>query len=131
MNVKKNILIVTDGAESTVKMAEALAVVLKGSKVTVKDAAYFEGIDLLPVDAFFIGCEVPTPSSFGYIEELLQHINLAGRSCGVFSPGSKQAAQYLARIIRDSGAALNPAPLFAAGRKDLNAWAEKVIANNF
>ncbi|MDR2619347.1 MAG: hypothetical protein LBC62_10795 [Treponema sp.] len=130
MNVKKNVLIVTDGVEPTVKMAEALAAVLKGSKVTVKDAASFEGNDLLPADAFFIGCEVPKPPSFGYIEELLQHINLAGRSCGVFTPGSKQTAQYLERIIMDSGAALNPAPFFAAGQKDLNSWAEKVIANN-
>jgi hypothetical protein len=131
VNVKKNVLIVTDGAESTVKMAKALAATLKGSKVTVKDAACFEGVDLLPVDVFFIGCEVPKPSSFGYIEELLQHINLAGRSCGVFTPESEQAARYLERLIRDSDAVLNPTPLFAADRKNLNFWAKKVIANNF
>jgi menaquinone-dependent protoporphyrinogen IX oxidase len=126
VDAKKTVLIVTDGAGSTAKIAESLAAVLTGNNVTIRAAADFAGTDLLPADAFFIGCEAPKPASFGYLTELLQHINLSGRPCGVFSSGSEKAARYLARLLKDSEAALYPEPC-PAGRV-LKAWAAKVIA---
>ncbi|AEF82842.1 hypothetical protein [Leadbettera azotonutricia] len=134
MKAAKTILIVSDETESASKMAEAIAAVLKGNKVTVKKAEAFTGTDLLPADSFFIGCEKPNPPSFGYLAELLQHINLAGRTCGIFAPaasGSEKAVKYLAGLLKDCEAALNPKPLLAENAKDLKAWAESIIANNF
>jgi flavorubredoxin len=112
----KTILIVSDGTESASKMAEAIAATLKGNKVTVKKAESFTGTDLLPADSFFIGCEKPNPPSFSYLAELLRHINLAGRTCGVFAsaaPGSEKAVEYLSGLLKDCEAALNPKPLLA------------------
>jgi hypothetical protein len=129
--MKKMALVLTDGAEPTVKMAEKIAAALKGYKVTVKAASGFDGTDLLPAGVFFIGCEKPVPASFGYLTEMLRHINLAGRSCGVFTPGTEKTAKYLADLVKASGAALNPNPLLASDTKTLETWIEKVLVKNF
>ena len=123
-------LIVTDGTEETAKMAAEIVTALKGNKVTVKTACEFEGNDILPAQAFFLGCEKPKPDSFAYLTELLKHINLAGRPCGVFSPGSEKAVKYLAALVRDSEAALNP-ELFFAASGDLKTWAQNIVSNSF
>jgi hypothetical protein len=130
----KTILIVSDGTESASKMAEAIAAALKGNKVTVKKAEDFTGTDLLPADSFFIGCEKPNPPSFSYLAELLRHINLACRTCGVFASAasnSEKAVKYLSGLLKDCEAALNPKPLLAEDAKALKTWAESVITNNF
>ena len=120
-------LIVTDGSGLTVKMAADIAAALKGNKVTVRTASEFMGTDILPAEAFFLGCEKPKPASFAYLTDLFKHINLAGRPCGVFSPGSEKATKYLAALIRDSEAALNPEPLFAGSGAAVKKWAQNVI----
>jgi hypothetical protein len=125
VKAKKTVLIVTDGTERAAKMADGIAAVLKDDKVTVRAASEFAGTDILPADMFFIGCENPKPASFEYLSDLLKHINLAGRSCGIFSPESKKAAAYLADLLADSEAALYPQPLFADG-PDIAAWVEKI-----
>jgi hypothetical protein len=130
VKVKKNVLIVTDGAPGTEKMAADIAGALKGSKVLTKTAAEFEGNDILPADAFFLGCENTAPDSFAYINDLLRHINLAGRPCGVFSSGSKKTAGYLARMIKDCEAALNP-ELLADSASDIKTWVQNVISGSF
>jgi hypothetical protein len=127
VKVEKTVLIVIDGTEQAAKMADDIAAVLKGDKVTIKAASEFAGTDILPVDMFFIGCEDPKPSSFDYLSDLFKHINLAGRSCGVFSPKSEKAAAYLADLLADSEAVLYPQPLFADGT-DVAAWVEKIRA---
>jgi hypothetical protein len=130
----KTILIVSDESDSASKMAEAIAAALKGNKVTVKKAEDFAGTDLLPADSFFIGCEKPNPPSFAYLAEMLGHINLAGRSCGIFAPSalaSGKAVKYLSGLLKDSEAALNPEPLLAENTKAIGAWAGSVVANNF
>ena len=76
-----------------------------------------------------MGCEKPNPDSFSYLADLLKHINLAGRPCGVFSPGSEKAAKYLAGLVKDSEAALNPKPLLSGS--GVKAWADKVISGAF
>ena len=130
MKAKKTVLIITDGAGETAKMASGIAEALKGNKVTVKSASEFMGNDILPAEAFFLGCEKPNPGSFSYLADLLKHINLAGRFCGIFSPGSEKTAKYLAGLVKDSEAALNPKP-FLPGSGSVKSWANKVISGAF
>ena len=131
MQVKKNVLIITDGAEETSKIALGIAAALKGNKVTVKTASEFRGNDILPAEAFFLGCEKPKPESFVYLADLLKHINLAGRSCGVFSSGTESAARYLAGLVKDCDAALNPEYLVNNSGIDIHNWTQKVILRSF
>jgi len=78
--------------------------------------------DLLPAEAFFLGCEEPDPPGFTVLAETLRHINLAGRPCGVFSAGSEGAWRYLAGLVRDCEAVLCPWPLQAGDPEDLKGW---------
>ena len=128
---RKNVLIVTDGSAEMVKLAEKIAAALKGNKVSAKAVSEFNGNDILPADAFFLGCEKPRPASFAYLADLLKHINLAGRSCGVFSTGSETATKYLAGLVRDCEAALNPEPLLAGNSLGVKNWAQSVVSQSF
>jgi len=130
MKTKKNVLIVTDGAPGTEKIAANIAGALKGNKVLTKTAAEFAGTDLLPADAFFLGCENAVPDSFAYLTDLLKHINLAGRPCGVFSSGTKKTADYLAGLVKDCEAALNPEHLTASA-SGVKSWVNNVICKSF
>jgi hypothetical protein len=123
----KIVLIVTDGAQKINQMAKDIAAALKGNKVTIKEASVFEGTDLLPADVLFFGCEEPNPASYNNIEQLLSHINLAGRSMGLFSHNSKDAVQYLTKIAKDSEAFCVPEPLFADNSVNAPEWAAKVM----
>lgn len=116
-------LIVTDGTGEVTIMAQSIAKALNGNKVLIKDAPAFAGTDLLAADVFFIGCEAPAPISFSYLEEMLQHINLAGRNCGIFSPSSQKAVQYLKKILKSSEAAIRAEPLFADSSFNIEEWA--------
>ena len=130
MKAKKTVLIITDDSLQTAKMAASIKTALKGNKVLVKTATEFQGSDILPAEVFFLGCEKPNTESFAYIEDLLRHINLAGRPCGVFSPGSAKAAKYLAGLVKDCEAALNPEHLTGAGVSAAR-WAKKVVSGKF
>ena len=131
MKKKKTVLIVTDGSAGVAKLAGEIAAALKGNKVSMKAASDFKGNDILPVDAFFLGCEKPRPASFAYLTDLLKHINLAGRPCGVFSSGSEKATKYLAGLVKDCEAALNPEPLVADDGLDIGNWAQSVVSRAF
>jgi hypothetical protein len=122
--VEITVLIVTDGAESTRKTAEAIAGELKKCKVISVSAKDFAGTDLLPADCCFFGAENPDPPSYSYLYKMLQHINLAGRSCGIFSR-SKKAAEYLCAMVKASEAALYPDPYLGEG--DIKEWVKKVV----
>ena len=131
MEAKRNVIIITDGAEKTAEMAAGIASVLSGNDVNIKAASEFQGNDLLPADVFFIGCEKPKPDSFAYLTDLLEHINLAGRPCGVFTPGEEETVKYLTGLVHDCEAALNPQPLFASsgdtGGVTVTKWAKDVV----
>lgn len=134
MKTKKVVLVITDGADETEKMAAKITAALKGNQVSVKTASDFKGNDILPADSFFLGCEKQNPPSFAYLEDLFKHINLAGRTCGIFSPGSEKAVKYLAKLVKDCEAILSPDPgIFnePAGRSskstNIEKWAQKVI----
>jgi hypothetical protein len=123
----KTVLIITDGTQKINQMAKDIAVGLGGNKVLIKEASVFEGTDLLPADVLFFGCEEPNPASFSYLEQLLGHINLAGRSMGFFSHSSNGAVQYLAKIAKDSDAFCVPEPLFAENTVNAHEWAARVM----
>ena len=125
MKTKKVVLVITDGADETVKMAAKIASALKDNKVSVKNASDFKGNDILPADVFFLGCEKPSPPSFVYLEDLFKHINLAGRSCGIFSPGAGKAVKYLSNLVKDCEVTLYPDPGTGIGK-----WALKVVSNS-
>ena len=120
--MEKTVLIVTDEAESTKKMAEAIAAELK--KCNIVSAKDFKGTDLLPANLLFFGAESTEPPSFSDLYKMLQHINLAGRLCGIFS-GSKKAAKYLCDMVRDSEMTIYPDPFLGEG--DIKTWVQKVI----
>jgi hypothetical protein len=122
--VEKTALIITDGADSTRKTAESIAGALRPMETAIIPADQFDVTKLLAAAAFFLGAESPEPSSFSSLCNVLAHINLPGRPCGVFS-SSKAAADYLCGILRDSEAAVC-AELFL-GEGDIKAWTEKVI----
>ena len=128
MSSSKIVLIVSDGTEKTVKMAQKINGALKNCKVIIKTASEYTGTDLLPADVLFIGCEEPSPPGFGYIDVMLQHINLAGRSCGVFSPSSKNAIQYLNNMLKSSEIKVCPQPLIEENSSDVEKWAARVIS---
>jgi hypothetical protein len=127
VEAKRHILIVTDGAESTQKLGEAIARELEGNQVVIKNPPDLSGTDILPAEAYFWGCESPRPRSFAYLEQLLLHINLAGRPCGIFSPGSRAAIQYLAGLVRDSELILNSEPFLGIKAEGIGAWIQKTI----
>lgn len=128
---QKNILIIIDDSKETAKIAADISSALKGNAVTLKAVSDFKGNDILPADAFFLGCEGPNPGSFAYIEDLFLHINLAGRPCGVFSPASKEAVKYLTGLIHDSEAAVNPNPFLGSNKADINSWSQNVVEKSF
>ena len=92
-------LIITDGTEVIQSTALLIKESLNGYKTKLCKAENFEGTDLLPSDIFFIGCESPSPKSFAWLEELLSHINLPSRKCGIFSFKEK-TIKYLHGILK-------------------------------
>ncbi|MCL2442155.1 MAG: hypothetical protein FWD13_01665 [Treponema sp.] len=122
-------LIITDGTSSIENISRLISGELNGVKVKICSAKDFAGTDLLPADIFFIGCEFPSPSSFSYLEQMLKHINLASRKCGVFSVNFK-TLKYLCNLVKDCEADLG-APLHVASKEinktKLNKWINSVI----
>jgi hypothetical protein len=108
-------------------MGKKIAKELKGSRVVIKKTPELSGTDLLPADIYFFGCESPHPPSFAYLEQVLLHINLVGRPCGLFSPRSQAAVQYLAALVRDSELALKAEPFLEVQPEDLAAWVQKTV----
>jgi adenine phosphoribosyltransferase len=128
VETKKNVLIVTDGTAATKKMADGITNAMKGAYVVSVIAPDLAGTDILPAEIYFFGCEEPNPASFSYLSEVLAHINLAGRVCGVFSPKSEEAIGYLSAIVHDSEVTLYPKPLFAKDIDTVKQWTDQVIS---
>jgi hypothetical protein len=128
----KKIAIITDGAAPLQEAAESIAAIIggyPGHSVAVIQAERFSGTDLLPAYAIFLGCQEPKPSSFAYIEALLGHINLAGRSCGIFSSNAK-ALEYLSALVRDSEITAGSPFQIENDKIDtekLKSWVQKVL----
>ncbi|MDR2102134.1 MAG: hypothetical protein LBP43_06145 [Treponema sp.] len=127
VELKKYVLIITDGQASTDKMAAYITEVLTDAHVVTLSAPNFSGADILPGEIYFFGCEKPHPPSFSCLATILQHINLAGRPCGIFSPNSQRAVKYLAGMVRDSELALYARPFLSGGPGDIKDWVAEVI----
>ena len=102
MECEKIALILIEDTETMQKAAEELSLALKNYKPHLCTGESFSGTDLLRANVFFLGCENSNPASFQYVDKILQHINLAGRSCGIFSTNNK-ALKYLSKLIEASG----------------------------
>ncbi|MDR2953301.1 MAG: hypothetical protein LBU82_08685 [Treponema sp.] len=129
MDAQKRILIVTDESKTVLSVALAITKELPDCKMVLCSGESFAGTDLLPAEAFFIGCEKPHPASFAYLEDMLAHVNLAGRKCGVFSANEK-ALKYLCDLVKDCEAEAGEPLLIqenAVIKPDLNKWLEKVL----
>jgi len=127
--VSKKALIITDGTESICSIAKPIEKALADFSVKICNADKFEGTDILPADVFFIGCENPSPASFSYLEEMLAHINLASRKCGVFSTCQK-SLKYLSDILKDCEASLGETLLSQDGgyqESDIKNWVKGII----
>ena len=98
--MSKKALILTDGSESIQSIALLISDALSDCKVNICPIEAFVGTELLGSDIFFLGCENANPLSFAFLEEMLSHINLAPRKCGVFSRKEK-SLNYLCGILKD------------------------------
>jgi len=134
VKAKRKVLVLTDNGSVTKSIAKNIAAVFGNTpfadwSATVVSAGDFSPTRLLPVQAFFLGCEKPESPDFTPIKELFKHINLAGRPCGVFSTRAN-AAKYLSGLVRDSEAALG-SPLVvengAADSRKLKKWVGGII----
>lgn len=108
-------------------MAEKIAETLAGCCVVSIEACNFSGVQILPADVYFFGCENPHPPSFRYLEDVLNHINLAGRVCGVFSSRPGEAVKYLSDMARDSKLILHAEPLLSSERETIKNWVGDLI----
>jgi hypothetical protein len=120
---------VIDGTDIVKKVSDEVSAALEGYQTVVRTAESFVGTDLLPAHAFFLGCSTLKPASFSYIAEMLSHINLSGRPCGVFSP-DKKALQYLSGLVKDSGAAEGKPLLVEGGVVDppqTQKWVQEIL----
>ena len=113
--MKKKALIITDGTDSIHSIAKLIKDSLLEFDVIISSAQNFDGTDLLAADVFFIGCKKAKPSSFAYLVQMLSHINLASRKCGVFSVKEK-TLKYLCKILKDCEADTG-APLYVKSKK--------------
>ena len=140
MESKKQIAIITDNEEYSKNLAKTIASIINGIPakgcsvsgydVSILGAEKFSATDILPASIFFIGCETPKPASFSYIDELFQHINFAGRSCGVFSSEHK-ALQYLEKIVSNTEASITSLPVMGEKTEtELKSWVQSVIERN-
>lgn len=128
METRKKILIITDEAESTLALVPQLVAAVDCAEVLCRRASEFNVTELLPADGYFFGCECPYPASFVSLERVLQHINLVGRLCGIFSPASEKAVEYLSRMVLASELALYPVPFFADGTENISTWVQAICA---
>jgi hypothetical protein len=125
---KKKALIITDGSRTARTTALFIKQSLSDFRVKICPAKKFAGNDLLPVDVFFIGCKKPKPKTFTYLSELLAHINLASRKCGLFGANEK-TVKYLTAITADSEVDYGE-PLLASDditQDTVNKWLKKII----
>jgi hypothetical protein len=130
---KRKLLIITDNTPAIKTVTEKIAGIFGDSfenyTFSSISAEQFSATDLLPADAFILGCEMPKPPLFVYIEDLFEHINLAGRPCGIFSTNTR-SIKYLSNLVRASEAALKRPFLVKNNVPDNNKlqnWVQSII----
>jgi hypothetical protein len=108
-------------------MAEKIEEALADCRVVNIQARNFSGVEILPAEVYFFGCGKPHPPSFEYLETVLNHINLAGRVCGLFSSGPGEALDYLSAMVRDSDLILRAEPLLSSDAERIKQWLGNLI----
>jgi hypothetical protein len=104
----KKVVIIIDDAAQIEKLAGGIVAIIgkcQGYSAVIIAAEAFSAVDLLPTSVFFVGCGEPEPLSFHYIETFFKHINLTGRSCGLFSSSGK-GIKYLSELVDNSEATI-------------------------
>jgi hypothetical protein len=128
----RQIVIIIDGVAQTQKLAGDIVAIIgksQGYSAVTVSADAFSAVDLLPASVFFMGCGEPEPLSFHYIETLFKHINLKGRSCGLFSFSGK-GIKYLSALVQDSETDIAKPFLInddAADNEKLQNWVQSVL----
>jgi hypothetical protein len=126
---KKKALIITDGTKTIRSAALHIKESLEGYKVKICPAKRFIGTDLLAADIFFIGSKKAKPKSFTGLDEMLSHINLASRKCGIFSV-SEKTINYLRGILEACEADLKE-PLLVSEeeikKSAVNKWINRLL----
>jgi len=128
----RKVAIITDGTGPIQELAGNIAAIIGGAhgySAALFQAESFSGDDLLPAYVFFLGCIEAKPPSFHYIEDLFKHINLAGRSCGIFSSNAR-ALKYLSALVRDSETAVGKPFMIKGGATDskkLQNWIQSIF----
>jgi len=136
VKTKRKMLIILDNGADTRKVTEHIAAVLGSApfenwSAAVSSVKDFSPTQLLSASAFLLGCEKPDTPEFTDIKELLKHINLAGRPCGVFSTKAG-AVKYLSGLVRDSEAALGSPLVIENGAVDgrkVKKWVGSIIGD--
>jgi hypothetical protein len=129
VNERKRVLIITDEGKTVMAAALSMTNELTGYKTVICSGESFAGTDILPTDVFILGCEKPHPASFAYLAEMLAHVNLAGRKCGIFSTNEK-AQKYLCNLVKDCDAAVGEPMLIpesAIIKPDVKEWLQKLL----
>jgi hypothetical protein len=136
VKTKRKMLIILDNGAVTRKVTENIAAILgtapfenwSAAVTSVKD---FSPTMILSANAFLLGCEKPELPEFTGVKELLKHINLAGRPCGVFS-SQAGAVKYLSGLVHDSEAALGSPFVVEKGEVDgrkVKKWVGSIIGD--
>ena len=134
MEKNRKILIITDKSDQMRILAEKITAVIKNPpfehySVTTTNTENFSAVDLLPAQAFFLGCQSKESFSNTYIDDLFAHINLAGRSCGFFSPDAR-AIIYLEKLVNDSDVTFGKSLFIkndTVDDADLRNWVQGII----
>ena len=129
MSANKNVLIVTDGQKSIDLIAKSIKKELTGCDTGLNNADKFSGTTLLAAETFFLGCEKPNPDSFAYLGEMLSHINLASRKCGIFST-NEESLDYLRSLVKDCEAACGEPLLVTDDKVDASViknWVNSIL----
>ena len=136
MKTIKNILILVDESDAIKEVGRQIASHMASVHVAIVEAADFAATDMLPADAYFLGCQEPHPARFSEVERVLKGINLAGRPCGLFTLSSKSAIEYLRSISQDAELAVFSDPLFFDALKPedraprVKAWVHSVLGRS-
>lgn len=118
---------VTDGTDSVHGLAAGIAGELKENHVVILGGLDFSATDLLPADLCFFGCDEVKPASFSGLEDVLRHINLAGRSGGIFTAGSEKNTAYLRGLVQDSELDIGAEDFVGEKGGDLKSWVQEVL----
>ncbi len=99
------LILYEDGSHDLECVAKSIGDSLKGQngEIVLKKASEVLIPDLLAASVYFMGAGNASPVGFGEIERIFRGIDLSGRRAGFFVSDLNGGAEYLKRIVRDTG----------------------------